>query len=58
MKFSKFRFWLAMKLLNLSIIIIDKTTLEGLSFIIAINEWINYIKLSTSKEVNNENKKY
>jgi len=58
MNFGKFRFWLAMKLLNLAINVIDKTTLEGLSFVIAIDEWVNYIELSTPKELDNANKKY
>ena len=47
-----------MKLLNLAISVIDKTTLEGLSFVIAIDEWVKYLELSTPKEVDNANKKY
>jgi hypothetical protein len=52
MNFSKFRFWLAMKLLNIMIMVIDKNTLEGLSFVIAIDEWVNFIEHSTPKGVN------
>ena len=47
--FNKFRFCLAMKLLTLVIILIDKKTLEGLSFVVAIDEWVKYLEISTPK---------
>lgn len=42
--FKNFRFWLALKILMLSISVIDKSTLEGVSFITIVDEWVKFLE--------------
>lgn len=37
------RFWIAVQLIKLAILIIDKTTIEGLSLAVSIEDWVNYL---------------
>lgn len=42
--FSKFRFWLAIKLIMFSLKIMDKESVEYISFVVAIENWITWLK--------------
>ena len=40
---SKFRMWLSLRLLMIAIQVIDKKTLAGMSLLMALNDWLDYI---------------
>jgi len=40
----KFRLKIAFYLLRLTVFVIDKTSVEGLSLVIVINNWLNYLE--------------
>ena len=42
--FSKFRFWLATSCIRLAIFFIDKSSVEGISFLVAMENWIQWLK--------------
>jgi hypothetical protein len=42
--FLKFRFWLATSCIRLAIFFIDKSSVEGISFLVAMENWIQWLK--------------
>lgn len=54
MSFKNIRLWLAIRVLMLSLIIIDKKTLEGLSLLVTLNDWIDYVNNPVIKEKPND----
>lgn len=57
-KIQYFRFWLASKIIMLSISIIDKNTFEGISLAMALEGWtkelVNRVHYEKMIETNNE----
>ena len=47
---KKIRFWVTRQLILLSLMIIDKRTLEGLSLLMALDDWGTYINSNQIKE--------
>ena len=57
-KFQYFRFWLASKIIMLSVSVIDKNTFEGISLAMALEGWtkelVNRVHYEKMIETNNE----
>lgn len=55
-KFNKFRFWLAIKFIMLALNIMNKKSIEYISFIVAIENWIKWLQ-ETTMEIKTEDGK-